>query len=185
MGGPVPLDPRLTSRYCIKCLKSVCEIVFYCIWQPKFYNLYIKITVSPRCFIKETQNTSVLKNVSKFTDKHKKQSSRGVLSKENMFFKMLQKFTEKDLFRSIVFNKVADCKLETFRSSHCRCSVKQGALKKFANFTGNNLCWDLFLIKLHFWSLQLHKRRFRHRCFPVKFAIILKNIWECPLINFI
>ena len=28
------------------------------------------------------------------------------------------------------------------------CSVKKGALKNFANFTGKQLCWDLSLIKL-------------------------------------
>ena len=47
--------------------------------------------------------------------------------------------------------KVVSWKLETFRSSHWRCSVKQGVLKNFANFTGKNLCWNLFLIKLQFW----------------------------------
>ena len=44
-----------------------------------------KIAVSSRCSIKE-----VLKNVSKFTDKDKKQSSGGVMSKEKMFLKILQ-----------------------------------------------------------------------------------------------
>ena len=45
------------------------------------------------------------------------------------------------------------------RSSHQRCSVKKGALKNFANFTGIHLSWSLFLIKL-----QTLRR------FPVKFA---------------
>ena len=35
-----------------------------------------------------------------------------------------------------------------YRSSHRRSSVKKVALKNFANFTGNQLCWILFLIKL-------------------------------------
>ena len=35
-----------------------------------------------------------------------------------------------------------------YRSSHCRSSVKKVVLKNFANFTGNQLCWILFLIKL-------------------------------------
>ena len=30
----------------------------------------------------------------------------------------------------------------------CRCSLEIGALKNFANFTGKQLCWSLFLIKL-------------------------------------
>ena len=99
--------------------------------------------------------------------------------------KNLAKFTAKHLFRSLFLNKVAGWKPETFRSSHWRCSVKQGALKNFANFTGNNLCWSLFLIKLDIWCLQLNQRRLRHRCFPVRFAIILKKICACLLVNFI
>ena len=31
------------------------------------------------------------------------------------------------------------------RSSHWRCSVRNGALKNFANFTGKHLCWSLIL----------------------------------------
>ena len=42
--------------------------------------------------------------------------------------------------------------LGLFRSSHRRCSVKKGVLKKFANFTGKHLCWSLFLIKLQAWA---------------------------------
>ena len=34
------------------------------------------------------------------------------------------------------------------RSSHQRWSVKRGALKNFANFTGKHLCWSLFLTML-------------------------------------
>ena len=34
------------------------------------------------------------------------------------------------------------------RSSHRICSVKKGILKNFANFTGTNMCWSFFLIKL-------------------------------------
>ena len=105
---------------------------------------------------------SVLKNFSEFTDKHKKQSSGGFLVKRKDVLKKFAKFTEKHLFLSLFFNKVAGWKPETFRSSHWRCSVKQGALKNFASFTGNNLCWSLFLIKLHFWYLQRYQRRLQH-----------------------
>ena len=31
-----------TSRSCIKCLKSTCEIIFCCVWWLKFCNLYMK-----------------------------------------------------------------------------------------------------------------------------------------------
>ena len=34
-----------------------------------------------------------------------------------------------------------------FRSSHRRCSVRKGFLRKFAKFTGKNLCQSLFFIK--------------------------------------
>ena len=66
--------------------------------------------------------------------------------------------------------------LGLFRSSHRRCSVKKGVLKKFAYFTGKHLCWSLFLIKFI-------KKRLQHWCFSVKFAkflrtSILKNICE-------
>ena len=94
---------------------------------------------------------SVLKNFSKFTNKHKEKSSGGILSKEKMFLKIFTKFTENHLCRSLLFNKVASWKSETVRSSHWRCSVKKGVLKNFANFTGKNLCWSLFLIKMQFW----------------------------------
>ena len=34
--------------------------------------------------------------------------------------------------------------------------VKQGVLKNFENFTGKQLCWSLFLIKLQGGGLQLY-----------------------------
>ena len=43
-----------------------------------------------------------LKNFSKFTDKHKKQSSGGVLSKEKMFLKILQN-SQKNIFTGVSF----------------------------------------------------------------------------------
>ena len=58
----------------------------------------------------------------KFTDKLKKQSSRGALSKDVL--KNFAKFTEKHLCRNLFFNKVAGWKPETVRNSHWRCSVK-------------------------------------------------------------
>ena len=91
-----------------------------------------------------------LKNFIKFTDKHKKQSSGGVLSKD--VHKNVAKFTENHLCRSLFFNKVTGGKAKTVRSSHWRCSVKKGFLKTFANFTGKHLCWSLFLKKLQSWG---------------------------------
>ena len=76
---------------------------------------------------------------------HKKQSSGQVLSKG-----VLKKFAEKEkhFCGSLFFNKVANWKPETVRSSHWRCSVKKGVLNNFANFTGKHLCSSLILIKL-------------------------------------
>ena len=111
---------------------------------------------------------SVLKNVSKLTDKHKRQSQEAVFSGFSFLIKLQTRR-----------------KPETFRSSHWKCSVKQGAFKNFANFTGNSLCWSLFLIKSHFGDLQIYHRSLWYRCFPVKFEITLKNICECLLVNFI
>ena len=80
-----------------------------------------------------------------------KNSHPGVLCQKRRCSKTFGKFTEKYLCRSLFLNKFADSKLKTFRSSHCRCSAKQGALKNFANFIGYSLYWSLFSIKLQFW----------------------------------
>ena len=69
-----------------------------------------------------------LSNFSKFSDKHKKQSSGGVLSKDVL--KKFAKFTGKHLCQSLFFNKVADWKLKNVRISHCGCSVKAGVFLK-------------------------------------------------------
>ena len=43
------------------------------------------------------------------------------------------------------------------RSSHRRCYVKKGVLRNFANFTGKQLLWSLFLIKF-----QAFENRYRN-----------------------
>ena len=63
------------------------------------------------------------------------------------------------------------------RSNHRWCSVRN-IFENFANFTGQKLCWGLFLIKL---QVTFINQRLQHRCFPVKFTklvrtLILKNI---------
>ena len=63
----------------IKCLKSTCEIVFYCICWLKFCNLYMKKTVSQGSVTEVLHKIGVLKNFSKFTGKRKRQSSGLVL----------------------------------------------------------------------------------------------------------
>ena len=60
----------------------------------------------------------------------------------------------KDLIETLPFNKKTFFKKSNYvdnsvRSSHQRCSIKKGALRNFAKFTGKHLCQSLFLIKLH------------------------------------
>ena len=55
-----------------------------------------------------------------------------------------------------------------YRSSHLRCSVKKGALKNSAKFTGKHLCQTLFLNKVAgLIPAALWKKRLWHRCFAV------------------
>ena len=56
------------------------------------------------------------------------------------------------------------------RSSRSQLFLKKVALKKFANFSGKHLCWNLFLIKL-----QGFRPEIQHRCFPVKFTKLLRT----------
>ena len=67
--------------------------------------------------------TGDLKNFPKFTDKHKKQSSGGVLTKDVL--KNFAKLTDKHFSPSLFLNKAAGWKPETVRSSHWRLSVKR------------------------------------------------------------
>ena len=58
--------------------------------------------------------------------------------------------------------------------------MKKGVLKNFANFTGKQLCWSLFLEPQ---ASNFIKKRLQHSCFPTKFpkflrSPILKNIRE-------
>ena len=49
---------------------------------------------------------------------------------------------------------------------------KKAVLKNFSNFTGKHPCWSLFLIKLQ--ALK-DSSAFLHKCFPVKFAKLLRT----------
>ena len=83
----------------IKCLKRTCEIVSYCTWWLKFCTC----TRSKGLYKK-----GFLKNSSKFSDKHKQQSSECAQSKDAL--KNVVKFREKHLCQSLLFNKVAGWK---------------------------------------------------------------------------
>ena len=56
---------------------------------------------------------------------------------------------------------------EIYWSSHQTCSVKNGVLKNFANFTRKHLCWSLFLIlkrdsntSVFLWNLRKFKNTY-------------------------
>ena len=62
------------------------------------------------------------------------------------------------------------------RSSCSQIFFKISVRKNFANFTGKRLCWSLVLID--FAGLEAYnfiKKKLQHRCFPVKFWIILRT----------
>ena len=62
------------------------------------------------------------------------------------------------------------------KSSHRRCSLKKGVLKKFAKFTGKHLCWSHFFHKVTGQKLAtLLKKRLQYRCFLVNFAKFLRT----------
>ena len=80
------------------------------------------------------------------------------------------------------------CVLADSRSSHQRCFVEKGVLKNFVNFTAKHLCLSLFSIKLKTLAGNFIKKRLQYRCFPMKFAKILrtpilKNICERLLLR--
>ena len=64
------------------------------------------------------------------------------------------------------------------RGSQRRCSVKKGALKNFAKFTGKQLRQSLFLNKIAgLRPATLLKKRLWHRCFLVNFAKFQRNLF--------
>ena len=87
-----------TSRSCIKCLKSTCEIVFH------YLHLSVEILQLEheiRSFSEMLYKRGVLKNFSKFTDKHQMQSSGDVCQK--MFLKISQN-SQKNITGAFLWN---------------------------------------------------------------------------------
>ena len=63
-----------------------------------------------------------------------------------------------------------------FRSSHLRCSIKNGVLENLAKFTGKHLCQGLFLNKVAGLTPgTLFKKRLWRICFPVNFGKFLRT----------
>ena len=104
-----------------------------------------EIVVSWRCSVKECS-----KKLLKIYRQTQEAAIQRCSIKGKYVLKNFVKFTEKHFRQSLFFNKVGGWKPETFRNSHWRYSVKQGALKSFVDFTGDNLGWSLFLVKLEF-----------------------------------
>ena len=71
-------------------------------------------------------------------------------------------FSKLLIFSSTKISWLSDLFWRLYRSSHRRCSLKEGVIKNFAQFTGKHLC------KRFFKSLW-------HRCFPVNFAKFLRT----------
>ena len=67
------------------------------------------------------------------------------------------------------------------KSSNRRWSVKRGVLKYFANFTGNHLCWSLFIIKLQ--VLQRSLKETPTQVFSGKIYEIFVNFCFCIFIG--
>ena len=65
-----------------------------------------------------------------------------------------------------------------FKSSHRRCSVKQGVLRNFAKFIGKHLCQSLFFNKVAGpRPATLFKKKTLSQLFSCEFCKISKNIF--------
>ena len=67
------------------------------------------------------------------------------------------------------------------RSSHQRSSIKKGALKNFAIFTGTHLCWSLFLLKLKAFTPFSQNTSVRMLLFFCNSALLLCFLVSCLL----
>ena len=114
------------------------------------------------------------KLLSKFTDKHKKQWSAGILSKD--VFKNFAKLTQKHLCWSPFLIELQGGNLKC-QNHPLEMFCKKVIFKNFVNFTGNTCVGVFFLIKLHFWGfatlykktptqiLYLNLVKFKNICF--------------------
>ena len=62
-----------------------------------------------------------------------------------------------------------------YSSSYSQMFLKTGVLKNFANFTGKQLRYNFYLIKLKALSPATLLKRLQHRCFPVNFLKFLRT----------
>ena len=76
-----------------------------------------------------------------------------------------------ELLHFLTFWKCINHSRVLSKISRLQMFFKIGVLKNFAIFTGKNLCWGLFLIKLQVWGPEaLFKKRIQHSCSPVNIA---------------
>ena len=103
----------------------------------------------------------VMKNLSKFTDKHKKQSFAGILAK----------LTEN---RSLAANS----RLQTWNCQKQQLEMfcKKDIFKNFVNFTGKHVCWSHFLTKLHLWRRATLLKKTPTKMLSSEICKIFKNI---------
>ena len=75
------------------------------------------------------------------------------------------------IFWIVLMTFISSNLLQLTRSSHWRCSLRKGVLRKFTKFTGKHLCQNLFFYKVTDLPATLLKKRLWHRCF-------LRNFYE-------
>ena len=90
---------------------------------------------------------------------------------KNMF-KAWKKSTKKKTCCFLLLRSV------TFTEAVTEVFYLKAVLKNSAIFTGQQLCWSLFLIKYQARSPATILKRLQHRCFPVNIAtFLIKRIW--------
>ena len=74
------------------------------------------------------------------------------------------------------------------RSSRSQMFFKIDFLKNVANLIGKHLCWSLFYKFVGLKAYNFIKKKFQHRCFPVKFTTYLRTrfftehlLWQLPI----
>ena len=88
-----------------------------------------------------------------------------------------QPFDSKDCLFSSSWRYIESVRTKQYsRSSHRRYSMKKSVLRNFLKCTGKHLWQSLFFNKVaHLRPATSLKKRLWHRCFPVKFAKLLRT----------
>ena len=132
----------------------------------KIQQLVIEISSFPKVLYKRGD----LKNFSKFTDKQKKQSTRGVL--RNNVLKNFAIFTDKHLSQSVFFNKATVWKPETVRSSQWRCFVEKGVFKMVQLCFRTSLSQIIYKNRCSWIIHQIHNKKSVLESLVNKFTVL-------------